>query len=109
MNTENKNIVNLNDDDLDSVTGGVFNQNFIKQHDLKALADRSGGQAVIIRAATFTGSAGGFSYRGSEGPCSEKRFRSLCDNPALKSLELQDNKGQWVSFSKSQLQDLLKG
>lgn len=45
----------------------------------------------------------------SQGPCSEKRLQSLVGNPNLKSLEIQNNKGEWISFTRDQLGTLLKG
>ena len=109
MNKENGNLVNLDDNELDNIVGGAFNQNFITQYNLKTLTGKSGAQGLIVKSVCFQSSTDGFSGMSSQGPCSEKRLQSLFSNPDLKSLEIQNNKGEWVSFTKDQLGALLKG
>lgn len=109
MNKEDRNLVNLDDNELDNIVGGAFNQNFIAQYNLKTLTGKSGAQGLIVKSVCFQSSADGFSGTSSQGPCSEKRLQSLFSNPSLKSLEIQNNKGEWIAFTKDQLGDLLKG
>ncbi len=42
MNKENRNLVNLDDNELDNIVGGAFNQNFIAQYNLKTLTGKRG-------------------------------------------------------------------
>ena len=109
MNKENRNPVNLDDNELDNIVGGAFNQNFIAQYNLKTLTGKSGAQGLIVKSVCFQSSTDGFSGMSSQGPCSEKRLQSLVGNPNLKSLEIQNNKGEWISFTRDQLGTLLKG
>ena len=88
MNKENRNLVNLDDNELDNIVGGAFNQNFIAQYNLKTLTGKSGAQGLIVKSVCFQSSTGGFN---------------------LKSLEIQNNKGEWISFTRDQLGTLLKG
>ena len=109
MNKENGNLVNLDDSELDNIVGGAFNQSIIERYDLKTLTGKSGAQGLIVKSVCFQSSSAGFSGMSSQGACSETRLQSLFNNPDLKSLEIQNNKGEWVSFTKDQLGDLLKG
>ena len=109
MNKENGNLVNLDDSELDNIVGGAFNQSVIEQYDLKTLTGKSGAQGLIVKSVCFQSSSSGFSSMSSQGACSEKRLQSLVGNPNLKSLEIQNNKGEWISFTRDQLGTLLKG
>ena len=74
MNKENRNLVNLDDNELDNIVGGAFNQNFIAQYNLKTLTGKSGAQGLIVKSVCFQSSTDGFSGMSSQGPCSEKRL-----------------------------------
>ena len=49
MKKLNDKIQELNNDDLDMVVGGVLNQNFIQQNNLKAFTGKSGAQGLRVR------------------------------------------------------------
>lgn len=104
MNKENRNLVNLDDNELDNIVGGAFNQNIIAQYDLKS-KDKKGLKVLYAKVEW----AKGGSAVSSAGMQTESSLKELYNDIGLKSISFETNQGSWVSFSREQLGTLLKG
>lgn len=101
MAQDGKNIEILNDDDLDSIVGGAFNQSFIEQNNLQVFTGKSGAQGLRVRIHSSDPLVS--AVMGSDisfmGTSSEKTLRTQFGKSDVTSVDILNNNGEWVSFS----------
>lgn len=109
MKKLNDKIQELNNDDLDMVVGGVLNQNFIQQNNLKVFTGKSGAQGLRVRihsndplVQVVMGHDVSFM-----GISSEKTLRTQFSKADVSSINILDNNGKWVNFPPDKAKALL--
>ena len=109
MKEFNDKIQELGREDLDTVVGGVFNQNFIQQNNLQVFTGKSGAQGLRVRIHSsdpLVRAVMGHdvSFMGTS---SETTLRRQFSKAEVTSIDILDNNGQWVNFSPDKAKALL--
>ena len=109
MKKINDKILELSNEDLDMVVGGVFNQIFIQQNNLKVFTGKSGAQGLRVRIHSsdpLVRAVMGHdvSFMGTS---SEKTLRTQFSKADVSSIDILDNNGKWVNFPPDKAKALL--
>ena len=109
MKKINDKILELSNEDLDMVVGGVFNQSFIQQNNLQVFTGKSGAQGLRVRIHSsdpLVRAVMGHdvSFMGTS---TEKTLRTQISKADVSSIDILDNTGIWVNFPPDKAKALL--
>ena len=109
MKKINDKILELSNEDLDMVVGGVFNQSFIQQNNLQVFTGKSGAQGLRVRIHSsdpLVRAVMGHdvSFMGTS---SEKTLRTQFSKADVSSIDILDNNGKWVNVPPDKAKALL--
>ena len=109
MKKINDKILELSNEDLDMVVGGVFNQSFIQQNNLQVFTGKSGSQGLRVRIHSSDPlvkivMGHDVSFMGTS---SEKTLRTQFSKADVSSIDILDNNGKWVNFPPDKAKALL--
>lgn len=101
-------IVKLDEDDLDTIVGGAYNQQAIAKFDLATRTSRSGAIGLYVATKHASGQLpGSFQSGTSQSWTSEETLKTMLANHPNLSVSVQTTSGEMKTLTKSELGELL--
>ena len=100
-------IVKLDDNDLDSVVGGAFNQNALSNLGLEVKTGKSGTQGVYVKMEYSSGHFPNMTAGSKTGWTSDENLKNIMSNDDNGSVSAKTTTGEMKPLTKSQIGELL--
>ncbi|MDL2216444.1 hypothetical protein LJB81_01765 [Desulfovibrio sp. OttesenSCG-928-M14] len=99
-----ENITFLNDDELDGIVGGAFNQSIIKEHNLKIHQSLSKTEGLHIRIVRSNPDG---SLKPYDGMTTERGLDNAIAKGNVVSLAVEDTSGKMVELTKDEIASII--